>query len=99
VRRIVLASLLGTYVSDIPPDVPYLRPLAIGQRGEEVLREIRRCGSAPILSRTSQIAELPETAQRVFRAECRAGEVYALTLPAVPAAGAELSTRMFSLNS
>ncbi len=97
VRRIVLSCLLDLRKADIPPDVPYLRPLAIGVRGEEILREIRRSGGAPILSRASQASELSEEAQRVFCAECRAGEAFSLMLPEIPAAGMDFSKPMFRL--
>lgn len=56
----------------------YLRVLAIGPRGGELLRGIRRESDLPILTRPArQLAELTEGAAYMFREETRLTDVYA----------------------
>ncbi|MBQ7547439.1 MAG: nucleotidyltransferase family protein [Clostridia bacterium] len=89
IRRILLGVLLGTDRAQIPPDVPYLRVLAIGRRGAELLRAMKKKADLPIVSKMTQIESLGEAAVHTFRAECLAGEVYALLQPQAHPAGAE----------
>ena len=96
-RRILLSCLLDIRESDVPQDVPYARVLAIGARGEEVLRRIKRCGDLPVLTRASQVSSLGSEAERVFRAECAAGEIYASLQPRMGAGGSEMTTPIFKL--
>ncbi len=86
-RRILWASLLR-----ITPDMargtpPYLRVLGMNARGQEILAAA--APTRPLLTRFSQIRELPPPAQAVFAAECRSGDVYALMLPSPAPCGGE----------
>ena len=89
IRRILLSALLEIDRADVPQDVPYLRVLAIGERGAELLHEIKKHADLPILGKTAQVDALGEAAARTFRAEMRAGEVYALLQPLAQPGGGE----------
>lgn len=89
IRRILLSSLLQINASDVPQDVPYLRVLAIGQRGEALLREMKRKADIPIVTRMTRIGVGDDDAARTFRAENRAGEVFSLLQPNTQPGGGE----------
>ncbi|MBQ3141110.1 MAG: nucleotidyltransferase family protein [Clostridia bacterium] len=80
-RRIVLFALLGISAADLVPAVPYIRPLALNERGQEILRNAKanRC-PLPIFAKSTSILDYPTCAQ-VFEKECTASSVYALCLP------------------
>lgn len=89
IRRILLSFLLDVRECDVPADVPYARVLAIGERGEEILRRVKANGDVPILTKRTNISALGKEAERVFRMECTAAELYAATLPRMGKGGAE----------
>ena len=97
IRRILLAALLEIDRASIPRDVPYLRVLAIGENGEALLREMKQKADLPIVSKMTQIDSLGEAALQTFRAEQRAGEVYALLQPQVQRGGSELTNPIIVL--
>ena len=97
IRRILLSFLLEVHESDVPADVPYARILAIGKRGEEVLRRIKQTADLPILAKRSNVSLLGAQAQRVFSAECAAAEVYAALQPRFGAGGSEWTTPIFTV--
>lgn len=96
-RRILLSFLLELRESDVPPDVPYVRILAIGPRGEELLHRIKKTSALPILTKRTEVSALGDDAERVFRAECSAAEVYAALQPRFGAGGSEWTTPIFKL--
>ena len=95
IRRILLSFLLDIRECDVPPEVPYLRILAIGKRGEEILRRVKANGSIPILTKRTNVSALGADAERVFRAEYAAAEMYAATLPRMGAGGSEWTTPIY----
>ena len=97
VRRILLSFLLGMRECDVPPEVPYARILAIGERGEEVLRRIKKTAQLPILTKRTNVSSLGANAERVFRAECAASETFAALLPRMGKGGAEWTTPIFKM--
>ena len=97
IRRILLSFLLDIRECDVPSDVPYLRVLAIGKRGEEVLRCIKKSADLPILTKRTNVSMLGAEAERVFSAECTAAEVYAALQPRIGAGGSEWTTPIFKL--
>ncbi|MBQ7543247.1 MAG: nucleotidyltransferase family protein [Clostridia bacterium] len=96
-RRIVLSALLRIDSADIPQDVPYLRVLAIGRRGKELLHEMKQTADIPIITNPSQIDGSDDAAARTFLAEYRASEVYAMLLPRIIPSGSERTQPVFVL--
>ncbi len=97
IRRILLSFLLGLRERDVPQNVPYARVLAIGSRGEEILHRVKASGALPILTRRTDVSSFGADAERVFRAECAAAEIYAAMLPRFGAGGSEWTTPIFKL--
>ena len=86
-RRLALWAYLGLRPETLPARVPYLRPLAMNQRGRALLAEARRRGALPILTKPADVRRLSPEAQAVFRQEARATDLYTLAFPGVPAPG------------
>ena len=97
IRRILLSFLLGIRECDVPQDVPYLRVLAIGERGEDVLNAVKKSADLPMLTRRTGVSALGADAARTFALECAAAEVYASLQPRVGAGGSEQTTPIFKL--
>lgn len=81
-RRILWAALLEMPAESAFPSVPYIRVLGMNERGAEILSAARP--TLPLLTRSSQIASMGDEAERLFKLECGATDIHALTL-AVPA--------------
>ena len=87
-RRLALWAFLGLTAPDRPERPPYLRVLGFHSlRGREVLREIARRSSLPLLVKPAHVRRLSAEAQALFALECRCTDLYGLCLPD-PAPGA-----------
>lgn len=78
-RRMVLAALLGITAEAQAGEPPYIRVLALGERGREALREIKARTRLPLVTKPAAVRLLPERAREIFALEARAGDIYALT--------------------
>ena len=86
-RRLALWAYLGLRPETLPARVPYLRPLAMNQRGRALLAEARRRAALPILTKPADVRRLSPEAQAVFRREVLATDLYTLAFPGDPAPG------------
>ncbi len=78
IRRIVLNAFLGVTSDDLRLPVPYIRVTGFNERGAELIRKARETATLPVITKAADIAALGDTAQRIFSAECTAGDIYAL---------------------
>ncbi len=92
-RRIVLCAFLGVRRSDAEK-LPYLRVLGFSERGKAILRAARQSAKLPIVMRASDIEYLSASAQRSFTLECRATDIYNLTLPEIRPCGTEMTENL-----
>ena len=74
-RRILWNAFLGLEPQSGTP--PYLRVLALNARGAQLLRDAR----LPVISRGADGRNLSVPAQKIFEADCRAADIWALGLP------------------
>lgn len=88
VKRLVWSAFLGVQAGWEKRRPPYIRVLGANSRGWEILSVARKARDGtegaslpPLVSRASHFAALPEEAQRLFALECRASDLYALSLP------------------
>lgn len=95
IRRILLSALLGVVRDDSEGTPPYIRVLAMNRRGSEMLSACR----LPVITRYAQVAQLDHRARRIFDLCTQASDIYGLTLPVVPSAGADLTTRLVLENT
>ncbi len=93
-RRLLLAIWLGVTPSKRLERMPYLRVLAMNDRGKRLLREMRKKAELPVLVKPADVRELFTDAQRLMQMEARATDLYALAYPdlAQSAGGGEWTT-------
>ncbi len=78
IRRLVLSAFLGLDNSFFMQTPPYVRLLGFSQNGECHLKQAQRL--IPLVTRAAQIKQLDENSQKIFDIECRATDIYALSL-------------------
>ena len=91
-RRLVLWAYLGITARDIPPSPPYLRVLGFGDRGRELLKQMKQTAQLPVLTKPTHARQLDGESLRLFELEARCTDLYGLCFPQVPPAGAEWTT-------
>ncbi len=80
IRRLVLSAFLELDNSMFLKTVPYLRVLGFNKTGEEIIKKNAKSSKIPVIMRVSEIDALGEDAKKVFQAENRATDLYALSL-------------------
>ena len=77
-RRMLWSAALGLRKEDSEGIPPYIRPLCANEKGREILHELKKTASLPILSRGGAVKELDERGKRVFRLCANAHDFYVL---------------------
>ena len=77
-RRMLWSAGLGLRKEDSEGIPPYIRPLCANEKGREILRELKKTASLPVLSRGGAVRELDEQGQRVFQLGSDAHDFYVL---------------------
>ena len=80
-RRMLLAMYLGLPSAERPERVPYLRVLAMNDRGKAMLHDMRKTAALPVLIKPADVRELSSAAQRLMELEAKATDLYALAYP------------------
>ncbi len=80
-RRIAMSAFLGLTQKDGEGVPPYIRVLGFNEKGREILRQAKYTARRPILLRPSQLRGLSPRANRIFSLECRATDLFCLSLP------------------
>lgn len=91
IRRIIINHFLGITARELKTPVPYIRVTGFNSNGAELIKA-KEC-RLPVITKAADIAALGEDAQRIFSAECRAGDIYALCGNGVNSCGEEKSLR------
>ena len=71
IRRMVLWAFLGLTEADRPESIPYLRVLGFTERGQLLLKKMKKSASLPILVKPAHASKLSPEAQRIFQLEAR----------------------------
>jgi len=95
-RRILWSAVLGIQATDADGLPPYIRVLATNERGREVLSAASP--TLPILTRSTQLNNMSETARRVFELECTATDLHALGMPSPAPCGTDYTTKFISID-
>ncbi len=88
-RRLLLWAFLGLTAQDRPPHPLYLRVLGSNARGHEILRRMKGTATLPVLTKPAHVKNMGQEAQRLFRREVQATDLYALCFPAPRPCGME----------
>ncbi len=86
VRRLILSAFLGFDNSFFMRTPPYVRLLGASEKG---LGELSKGTLYDVLTKPAQIKALSADAEKVFSAECRATDIYTLSLKSPLEAGLE----------
>lgn len=99
-RRMLLAMYLGVPPTARPASVPYLRVLAMNDRGKTLLHEMRKRAALPVLVKPADVREVSPPARRLMELEARAADLYALAYPDLTqsAGGSEWRTNPVIVN-
>ena len=77
-RRMLLCACLGVISDDIKNPPPYIRVLAMNSTGTQLLKEMRKKASLPIIIKPASAKKLPGRAAELFRKEAAATDFYVL---------------------
>lgn len=76
IRRILLLFYLGIYTKDLADTPPYIRVLGFNSRGRELLSQMKKTASLPVIMRYNDIVKLSGQCKSVFDTESRAVDMY-----------------------
>jgi len=93
IRRIIINNFLGITADDLEISVPYIRVTGFNSKGAELIRNAGETAALPVITKAADIASLGDDAQRIFSAECIAGDIYSLSFEPVKPCGEEKSIR------
>lgn len=81
IRRVILYALLGVTKADfeMQNDLPYVRILAMNQKGVEVLKSAK--GNTPIITSLSEVEALGKNAVRISQISQRAHDLICISSP------------------
>ena len=88
-RRLVLWAYLGLTAADRPERPPYLRVLGFNDRGQALLKEMKKTAALPVITKPAHVRKLDETCRRLFELEARCTDLYDLCLENIPTPGRE----------
>jgi len=91
-RRLVLWAYLGLTEADRPQSAPYIRALGFNTRGQELLKQMKKTASLPVITKPAHAGKLDEEARRLFELECRCTDLYDLCFENIPIPGREWTT-------
>ena len=91
-RRLAAGAFLGLKKEDRPTAVPYVRVLGLNERGQSLLKQMKKSCSLPILTKPAQARDLDGPARALFEAECRYTDLFGLCFPTPRPCGLEYTT-------
>lgn len=80
-RRMLLHSYLDVRQAAKESVPPYLRVLAANERGRELLRQMRKSASLPVITQPAEVRKLGGEVERLFEQEARCTDLYTLAFP------------------
>ncbi len=92
IRRLVLSAYLDIPCACFKTVPPYVRILGFNENGEKIIKELNT--DALIVTRAAQLKELDGAAKTVFDTECRATNLYALSLKKPLSCGLEYKMKL-----
>lgn len=94
IRRLVLSAFIGIDNEFFMKPLPYVRVLGFNKNGEALLKSAKGGFEIPVVVKASEINDLGDKAQRAFAAECRATDLYALSLNEPCPCGLEYTSKL-----
>ncbi len=98
IKRIILSSYLGIKESDVAGALPpYLRVLGFNETGLEILREINKSMSYPVVTVYSDVKRAGKSAEHYFELGSRCADMYNLCLPVVRPRGCDKTDQIIKV--
>lgn len=94
VRRIVLRAYLGI-TEDLPSEAPYIKILGFNSRGREMLGQMKKSASLPIVSRFSDISD--EDQKEFFKREALYTDLHGLGFKNTKECGLEYTNQIITI--
>lgn len=88
-RRLALWAWLGLREADRPEHPPYIRVLGFSDRGQELLKQMKKTAVLPVITKPAHARKLDEAGKRLFELESRCTDLYDLCYENIPAPGRE----------
>ncbi len=96
IRRLVLSAFIGMDNSFFMKSVPYIRVLGMNEKGKELLKTRVSGSPVPVITRTADINRLDNSARKVFETECRATDLFGLSLKKPLECGLEYTSKIIT---
>ena len=97
IRRLVLSAFLSIDNRMFLKAPPYMRILGFNKTGEELLRKNKPNSPIPVIMRVNEIENLNDDAKYVFSAECRATDLFSLSLEKSAPCGLEYTSKIIKI--
>lgn len=97
VRRLILSAFIGADNSFFMKAPPYMRVLGFTKVGEKHLKEHSDNFKLPVIMRVSEIDSLSDDAKKVFETECRATDLFNLSLTVPQKCGLEYTRPLIKM--
>lgn len=94
IRRLVLSAAIGIDNGFFMKRPPYARVLGFNKTGEKLIKEHSGNSDIPLVLRAGDISALGGGAKKVFDIECRATDLYGLTLKKPLKCGLEYTSKL-----
>lgn len=95
IRRLILSAFLGIDNRHFLKPVPYIRVLALNDKGRDILRMAKQMSNIPIIMRTKEFKSLGEDTYRLFELENTATNLYSLSTDIIKPCGSEYTSKVF----
>lgn len=97
IRRLVLSAFLDFSNEFFLKEPPYVRLLGFSESGAAHIGKINQL--KPVITRATQIRELDELSQKIFKTECLATDLYNLSLKSKLQCGSEYTMKFLKKES
>ncbi|MBP3626674.1 MAG: nucleotidyltransferase family protein [Clostridia bacterium] len=97
IRRLVISAFLGLGNSLFMKSPPYIRILGFNKTGEQILKNSSNTSTVPVITKVSDIDSLSQEAKLVFETECRATDLYNLSLNVPSKSGTEFTEKIIKM--
>ncbi len=96
IRRLVLSAFLGLDNSFFMKPLPYVRVLGKSGAGTALLKNAKKNSPVPVITRVKEIESLDFGSKKVFETECRATDLYGLSLQNPTECGEEYTLKLIT---
>ena len=97
IRRLVLSAFIGIDNSFFMKPLPYIRVLGFNKTGQELLSGRLRESPVPVITKTKDINNLDIISKKVFETECKATDLFGLSLEKPLECGIEYTSKIIAL--